>query len=955
MFQIDNGFLRSKFARRIFLLFVFSAIIPVVLIASLSFVQFTGLLSKQTYEQSHIVCKAVGMELYRRLTLAHDELVSIGNSLEKARHGNSLQPLQIPDLDGDDFDSLSVFSDSGPGFSLRGNLIQNPNLTTSEREMLGQGKTLIRTQYDRENRLDIILIQAVGRDNAGGVLLAGVVDPDFIGAVNDLLPTATELLIVDPSGTVIHRSKPSLQAMIPQLMPLVAASISGLFNWSTQGEGTSHVSFWSVFTQDLFTVPSLVVAVSQPEAVALIPLRRFEALYIPLLLLAILCISFISANRIRKRLVPLATLQTATGRLAGGDFSGRVQISTDDEFAELGHSFNTMADRLESQFTSLSTMAEIDRLILSSFDARFIVSTFLARAGELTPCSVAAVLELQGDDPSSGRLSIRPDGVETAPDELRVELARENVDQLIAHPSHLQLETGATCPAYLAALAMKGTRTLLLFPAFVKERITSVLIFGFAERANVSSEMLNSLRKFADHVAVALSNASWEERLYHQAHYDTLTNLPNRALLKDRLEQAIARAQRNGSQVGVLFLDLDRFKWVNDSLGHAAGDIVLKKVAELLSQQVRSVDTVVRFGGDEFIVIVPDLQGKNDATYELGTVADKIFAAAQHQFEVDRQFIQPKMSIGIALYPANGSSPDELIKNADAAMYHAKNKGRDRYEFFEAELNAVATSRLHIEQDLRRALIKNEFQLYFQPKVDCETRGLLGAEALLRWHHPARGLVPPMDFIPIAEETGLIREIGEWVIRSACRQILDWRCAGHPVVPIAVNVSPQQFQEQTFTATVVDILREMKLDPDMLELEITETTVMTDAEESIAKLNKCREFGLCISMDDFGTGYSSLSYLRKLPIDTLKVDRSFVAAIDSEDETRAIVNATIVLAHQLGLKVVAEGVETETQSRLLKDMGCDALQGYLVSKPLPAEQFAERFLQLSVELQDATV
>ena len=302
------------------------------------------------------------------------------------------------------------------------------------------------------------------------------------------------------------------------------------------------------------------------------------------------------------------------------------------------------------------------------------------------------------------------------------------------------------------------------------------------------------------------------------------------------------------------------------------------------------------------------------------------------------------MSIGIACYPKNGLTPNELIKNADTAMYQAKNKGRARYEFFVPELNRAASHRLQLEQDLRHALASNEFVLNYQPKVDCRSGNLLGAEALIRWIHPQRGVISPAEFIGLAEETGLIRDIGEWVIRDACRQIVAWRTAGLDPAPIAVNVSPQQFQEDNFTISVAEILERNQLEPGMLELEITETTVMVDAENSIAKLNKIRNMGLRISMDDFGTGYSSLSYLRRLPIHTLKIDQSFIAAFCEESDTHAIVDTTIILAHKLGLKVVAEGVETEEQKRQLQDMNCDALQGYLISKPLAAELFAKRFL-----------
>lgn len=926
------------------MLFILSAVIPVTVIALLSYTHISTQLHTQSYEQSRIVSKAIGMDLYRRLTMARDELATIGKRLNAA--SQTMDPLSTDRKQeiAPDLDELTLFANNGKKSNLRGKLEQRPELDDEQRRQLANGKTVIQTQHIRENHLNILLIQALNKNDAAGDLLVGKVDPDFIWAVNELLPPANDLLILNPSARILHSSRPSLRTMLPRLKPLLATSISGHLEWSLDGE-MNQASYWSVFTQDLFSISNLIVVVSQPESIALIPFKSFRTIYVPLLLLAIFCVSFIAAKQIRKKLVPLVTLQEATQRIANGDFDARINITSDDEFATLGDAFNIMASRLEAQFTSLATMAEVDRLILSSFDARFIITTVLERAGELTPCSVAAVLELGKHDPTDGQLSIRRTVDGASINEQHTRLTYNEITQLHDNPSYIRCESGSNCPEFLATFMEDGTQSLLLFPTFIKQRLSTVLIFGFKERATLQEEDRNSLRKFADHIAVALSNAGWEERLYHQAHYDALTNLPNRALLKDRLEQAISRAQRNLSRVGVLFLDLDRFKLVNDSLGHAAGDIVLKKTADILMHQVRSIDTVVRFGGDEFVIIIPDLDAKSDAVFELGTIVDKIFNAMRNEYEIESQTAHPEMSIGIALYPKDGMTPEELIKNADAAMYHAKGKGRARYEFFAPELNAVALKRLQLEQDLRLALARNEFQLKYQAKIDSASGKLLGAEALIRWHHPEKGMISPLEFIGIAEETALIRDIGEWVMRNACQQIVAWRSIGLDPAPIAVNVSPRQFQERNFVASITDILEHSRVEAGMLELEITETTVMSDTEESIAKLKNCREMGLSIAMDDFGTGYSSLSYLRKLPIHTLKIDQSFIAAIGEENDTHAIVAATIVLAHKLGLKVVAEGVETEEQRRLLQDMRCDTLQGYLISKPLAAEQFAARFLQ----------
>ena len=868
MLQIDNSFLHSKFSRRIFLLFILSAVIPVTVIALLSFTQISSQFTKQSFEQSRIACKAIGMELYRRLTAAHDELKSIGRILsEETSESKNISAESIQSI-APDFDELTLISIDGKKTYLRGKLELVPILDAKERQQLAHGKTIIQTQIDRDSQSGILFIQSAKHNDAASGLLIGKLDHDFIWAVHELLPPSNELLIISPTGDVLQSSRQALRLMLPTLTKLLANTISGHLQWSLDGEN-NDASYWSIFTQDLFASSNLVVVVSQPASYALAPIKNFSIIYVPVLVLAILSISFFAARQIRKKMVPLAILHSATQKIASGDFSEHIDITSDDEFATLGNAFNVMAGHLDTQFTSLATMAEVDRLILSSFDVSFIISTVLGRVGELTPCTAAAILELDGNDPYNAKLSLRRNRDDAHIEEHQIRLTPDYLRPLHNNPSHLECKIEADSPPYLKTFIDDGSQAVLI-PIFIKERLSTVVIFIYSQPI-ANREELNSLRKFANHVAVALSNAGWEERLYHQAHYDSLTKLPNRILLHENLEHAISHAENNHSSVGVLFLDLDRFKLVNDSLGHAAGDLMLKKIADILRDLMRNVDTVARFGGDEFVIIIPDIDNK-DSEFALGTIATKIFKAAQNEFAIDRQTIHPKMSIGIACYPKDGLTPDELIKNADTAMYQAKSKGRARYEFFAPELNRTASYRLQLEQDLRHALVNNEFLLNYQPKVDCHNGSLLGAEALIRWMHPQRGIISPAEFIGLAEETGLIRDVGEWVIRDACRQIVEWRAAGFDPAPIAINVSPQQFQEDNFTHRVADILSQNRLEPGMLELEITETTVMGDAEESITKLNVFRDMGLRISLDDFGTGYSSLSYLRRLPIHTLKID-----------------------------------------------------------------------------------
>jgi diguanylate cyclase (GGDEF)-like protein/PAS domain S-box-containing protein len=428
-----------------------------------------------------------------------------------------------------------------------------------------------------------------------------------------------------------------------------------------------------------------------------------------------------------------------------------------------------------------------------------------------------------------------------------------------------------------------------------------------------------------------------EARVQHMAYHDSLTGLPNRALLSDRLERAMLTAARSGRQLAVMFLDLDRFKTINDSLGHQTGDHLLREVAGRLCQAVRASDTVARLGGDEFVVLVPDMR----SSLEASNVAEKIIEALDTPFPFEGRQLHITPSIGICLYPDDGADVDTLMRHADAAMYHAKANGRNNYQFFTQKMNQAAALHFEMESSLRLALAEQQFVLFYQPIVETATRRLHSLEVLLRWRRPQDGAAGVMEmpdrFIPILEENGLIVPVGEWVLRRACEQSMAWQADGLPATPIAVNLSPRQFMHRGLIGAIGRTLEATGIDPALIEFEITETALMQHGEQTLEILGQINAMGIRLSIDDFGTGYSSLAYLKRFPVKKLKIDRAFIKDLESSGEDRAIVGAIIALSDSLQLSVVAEGVETEGQYALLDEVGCTYAQGFLFSRPCPAE------------------
>jgi diguanylate cyclase (GGDEF)-like protein len=464
------------------------------------------------------------------------------------------------------------------------------------------------------------------------------------------------------------------------------------------------------------------------------------------------------------------------------------------------------------------------------------------------------------------------------------------------------------------------------------------------EAGRFDGDSANFMQNVSNTLAAFIERKATEDRLSYMAQFDALTGLPNRSMYLDRLGQILIEAARDKLAVAVLFVDIDRFKNVNDTLGHSAGDTLLVKIAGRLKGSVRLGDTIGRLSGDEFAVAAAHLAREDHAA----VVAQKIVTALAAPFVIEGHSVYVSASVGISVYPSDGTEPDVLVKNADTAMYRAKQSGRNAYQFYLPQMQARATQRLRLESQLRGALDRDEYRIHYQPKIDLTTGLISGLEALLRWQSPDRGLVQPGEFISVLEDAGLIIPVGEWVIASVCSQICRWQSAGAVVPPVAVNLSARQFRQQDLDAVIGRIVTDSRIDPRLLEFELTESILMTDAESAVDTLRQIKARGIRLALDDFGTGYSSLSYLKRFPLDALKIDRAFIRDVTENPDDVSIVVAIISLGRSLRLKVIAEGVETQEQLEFLRRHGCDEAQGYYIARPMDTDSVS-RLLGVSVE------
>ena len=596
--------------------------------------------------------------------------------------------------------------------------------------------------------------------------------------------------------------------------------------------------------------------------------------------------------------------------------------------------------RLERQRHAIRAMTEIDRASLSHAGIERLVEL---ASTQLLLCTGAQALTIAVLDPDGLRrmTMIHAFANETDSHAPGQDATDASVQELLRAPTdggwiHKLGDLGL-----LQAMTQRGNSSAFVLPVHRDGQPAGLIVLGCQDPAQIGADETSNARAVAGRLGAALTSLAREQALYAQTHFDDTTALPNRQYLKEHLPQQISRARRDKSRLALLFVDLDGFKKVNRLAGHGRGDLVLKDTAIRIRESLREEDLVARFGGDEFVVVLPKVGTGLDAR----RVADKLLLTLARPFHVDGEEHQLGASIGISIFPDDAQTVDAMLRNADSAMFDAKSSGRGRYAFFDAVVNRAAIDRSSLELELHRAIAQSEFVVYYQPQIDLRSGQIDGAEALVRWNHPSRGIIGPYDFISVAEQSGMIEQIGEQVMLAACSQFRQWDMLGIAPRRISVNVSSLEVTRGDIVGRVERILSTTGLRPMHLELELTEGVFLEEASGALEKLNELRRRGVRIAIDDFGTGYSSLGYLRRLPIDVVKIDQSFVRELSTSRDADSIVRAVLNVAHSLGKQVVAEGVETEQHCSQLKAMGCDVGQGYLWSRPLPADQFAAFYRQ----------
>ncbi len=911
--------------RRILVLFFVAAIVPMLFTAGLAFYEFSRGLEQHTATTLKDSAKEYGVEILTRLELATEKSAEVVRIVEDA----GVIAVSEYEYLLSDFEAIWILGESDSPTMYFGDALVGPSGSINDIRNVPVGDT--RLLLTAQNEL-VLLRSAAGGGGAKAVIAFRLI-AERIWGPREKLPYSTEFCVFSTGGVALYCTT-AVDASIHSSLVLAGVENRGSIfgEWVHQDE-THFAALWQLFLRAKFGADALDIIALQPKAFAMQSGTDFRRVFIPAIVLVLVLVGVLTLNLIGRSLVPLQHLTIAARQVAGGNLASRVRVRTGDEFEWLAEAFNKMAARLEGQILTLRAMSGIDRMILGGTNFEEVSEDVVGHLASLTKCEVAAVIACDPDSPNMGTMISSHSGDTCCHERIVLPV---DVGHRWCQPRQVSLhDADLTDAPYANRFRSYGQNYVVIIPVVLSDELKGVLLLGYTAQHNMTQGGTQRCIDLAGRFAVALASVKRGEALYRQAHFDDLTNLPNRQLLKDRLEQHLASARVNKHSGALLFLDLDHFKEINDVYGHSVGDVVLTQASERIISEVRGRDTVARLGGDEFVVVLPDV--RNDSI--VVATAKRLLKKMSEGFTVQTTEHYVSVSIGIVMFPDDGATVETLLKNADAAMYRAKEAGRGRFEFFSEGFNAESRRKIDLERELRSAFHDRELEVHYQPQVDIATGSISGAEALIRWNRGQKGEVLPDEFIPLAEESDLIVEIGSWVIERACEDLcslLDKHI--HPG-PMSINVSARQLADERFVDAVMDPIRRFDIHPGYIQLEITETTVAQNRDTAIAKLESLRTEGVRVAIDDFGTGYSSLGYLQQMPFDVIKIDKSFIDRIGTSETADNICKTIIKMAEQLGKESIAEGVEEQSQLDFLRENGCDFVQGFLYSAALRKDEF----------------
>ena len=915
--HISGKLLTSKVSQRIVFILFASAIIPAFLVTFLSNTTLKELVTNYEHKLLTEKARLNALNTFNNLILARNKL-NDEISFEELNSDQSALRSHMMVNHIDIFQSFNIQSsnDIGQGFNV--NALSNRYLQNIQPQKV---YLLVLPSKDTNRLPTISLIKRTNEIAGDNTIFYAELNPSFLWGEN-----------VDYDSDI---SVCAYQVNKTQKTKLFCSTEFNANNANQKASLLNHASW------ELFLAGELNTAPWSFEINRLVPLNANDLkttigskYYIAIAMLSLLIIGLLSMIQIRKTMGPLAQLIEGAKNISKGNFSKITNIEGSSEFSELANAFNGMSSHIKKQLDTLEAFSAIDKEIATKIDVEHTIELITKRIQVLQPAFIILIACLEEESESDYQFNCTVAGHE-ALSSIRLSFKNRELHYIKRYyEGHFAKSNLTSDYIHERLMAELGADDLWSLPIFWQGGLYAFINIGSKNPLPRDDDLWLEIRELANRLGSVISASEREQKLLLEAQYDNLTGLPNRILLQDRLKIAMNRSQQTNKPMWVVFIDLDRFKMVNDSMGHPIGDALLVEVGNRLLAETRETDTVARFGGDEFVIV---LSGDSGEDIQL-SVLNRIMDSIAEPIYINHHELINSCSIGISVYPNDGSNAETLIKNADIAMYRAKELGRNNYQFFTQNLNDKAAERMELISLLRRAVEFNELSLYYQPKVDLKTQQVVGFEVLLRWHNKKLGLIPPAVFIPIAEEAGLIQNISEWVLKTACQQMVIWQKSNLANVLMSVNLSPRQFLQEGLVEKIKEILIETGLKAEYLELELTETILMDTSKNILSTLHAIKSLGIQLSIDDFGTGFSNLSYLNTLPIDTLKIDKAFIDTIRLNDKKAPIVDTIINLAKNLNLKVVAEGVETAEQALYLKKQGCDQIQGYFFSKPLPSKE-----------------